>query len=330
MIRLKRLAFESVPWAECDSLDDRTIYQTRPWLEFLDATQGGEPVVAAILSNDALLGYFTGMIVRRCGVRIFGSPFRGWTTGHMGCNLVGECDSRVLLSAIRTFVFDELRCHYLEIFDRRIGVAECADLPFRIEYDRSFAIDLRKSDEEILGAMNSSCRRYSKSGRKVVIEEADDLGFADEYYDQLMDVFFKQDKVPTYKRERVRELIRHLQPTGSLLLLRARTLGGECAATGIFVHFNDCAYFWGGASWRCHQDLRPNEPLMWYALKYYKKRGVSWFDFGGGGEYKKKFGGRQVPRHYLCSARYPLLLNLRDAAKRFWHFRQDCIRFFSR
>ena len=79
--------------------------------------------------------------------------------------------------------------------------------------------------------------------------------FADEHYAQLQDVFAKQGLVPTYGVARVRLLIRHLQPTGNLLLLRARDAEGHCAATGIFFGMNRHAYFWGNASWRSSQTL---------------------------------------------------------------------------
>src|SRR3989442_1557306 len=79
-------------------------------------------------------------------------------------------------------------------------------------------------------------RKAEKSG--VTIEEAHDIAFADEYYEQLKDVFAKQGLVPTYDVERVRALVRHMEPSGNVLLLRARDPEGKCIATGIFPGFN--------------------------------------------------------------------------------------------
>ena len=81
-----------------------------------------------------------------------------------------------------------------------------------------------------------------KSG--VTIEEASDEDFAEEYYDQLKDVFGKQGLVPTYDLARVRQLIKHLRPTGRLLLLRARNAEGRCIATGIYPAMNRLSHFW--------------------------------------------------------------------------------------
>jgi len=47
-------------------------------------------------------------------------------------------------------------------------------------------------------------------------------------------------------------------------------------------------YFWGEASWRDHQLLRPIEAIQWYAMKIGKQKGLRTYDMGGGGEYKRK------------------------------------------
>ena len=61
------------------------------------------------------------------------------------------------------------------------------------------------------------------------------VAFADEYYEQLLEVFARQGLVPPYKVDRVRALVRHLEPTGWVpLLLRARDSRGECIAPELF------------------------------------------------------------------------------------------------
>ena len=109
----------------------------------------------------------------------------------------------------------------------------------------------------------------------MTVEEASAAGFADEYYAQLQDVFAKQGLRPTYGVDRVRELIRCVHPTGRLLLVRALGPEGEPIASGIFPAMNRTAYFWGGASWRSHQILRPNEAIFWFAMRDWKARGMS-------------------------------------------------------
>src|SRR5439155_13683195 len=73
-----RLVFEPVPldrcdWGALDALEDRVLFQTREWLEFLRRTQDAAPVVAALRADGETVGWFTGAVVRRFGVRILGS-----------------------------------------------------------------------------------------------------------------------------------------------------------------------------------------------------------------------------------------------------------------
>ena len=79
----------------------------------------------------------------------------------------------------------------------------------------------------------------------MTIKESHDLGFADDYYAQLQEVFGRQGLAPPFKVERVRQLIHHLAPTGRLLFARVRDPAGRCIATGIFPAMNRTMYFWG-------------------------------------------------------------------------------------
>ena len=172
--------------------------------------------------------------------------------------------------------------------------------------------------------MDSACRRCVRKAEKsgVVIEEASDLAFADEYFTQLQDVFAKQGLVPTYTVERVRSLIKHLLPTGNLLLVRARDAEGKCIATGIFPGFNKIAEFWGNASFRSSQILRPNEYIQWYVMRYWKRRGIAIYDWGGGGTYKEKYGCVPHSVPWFTKSRYPMVSKFRNEAKKMFERKQ--------
>jgi CelD/BcsL family acetyltransferase involved in cellulose biosynthesis len=79
---------------------------------------------------------------------------------------------------------------------------------------------------------------------------------------------------------------------------------------------NHTAYFWGGASRRSDLILRPNEAIFWYAMRYWRDRGMTTLDLGGGGEYKRKFGAHEVHIPSLGRARLPGLIMLRDIAEK--------------
>jgi hypothetical protein len=324
MISLNRIELSDVPWNVLDSFGDRNLFQTKGWLKFIERTQQAEPVVAELRRDGRHLGYFTGLIVSKWGFRVLGSPFQGWNTEYMGFNLLPGISREKVLEPLFNFAFRKLGCHHIEMIDPHWKNGCPRSMHCEVRSSSSFEIDLTRSEEELFGNMKPSCRRaIRKAGKSGVrIEEATDDAFGHDYYAQLIDVFAKQSLVPPYGIERVNELIRQLQPTGQLLLLRARDPKGLCIATGIFPSFNSTMYFWGGASWRQYQKLRPNEPLTWHAMRHWKNRGVKKFNLGGGGDYKKKYGTHDIVVFRLIISRYPLLIPLRHAAERSWRFRQ--------
>ena len=60
MINFQVINLEQAPWDKLDALSDRSIFQTRPWLEFLKSSQGIKPIVIEIKKQDQVIGYFTG------------------------------------------------------------------------------------------------------------------------------------------------------------------------------------------------------------------------------------------------------------------------------
>jgi hypothetical protein len=323
-MRLERLTPEADEWARIDGHRERLVFQTREWVSFVAATQGAEPVVAAVKDGHATVGYFTGLVVRRFGIPILGSPLPGWTTQYMGFVLDEGVSRRAAVEALLPFAFGELGCMHLELRDPTIRLDTVTGLGFEHTPKISLEVDLRRREDEILASMTSACRRCIRKAEKVgvTVEEASDDACADDYYGQLQDVFAKQSLVPMYGVQRVRALIEQLHPTGRLLLLRARSPDGECIATGIFPALNRAMYFWGGASWRQHQIMRPNEAVMWYAMRYWKARGVETCDLGGGAEYKRKYGPREVEAPFLRKSRFRAVSRLRALARQAFRQRQ--------
>jgi hypothetical protein len=305
---------------DLDAFSDRVVFQTREWLRFVASTQRATPVICALNSGSTTVGYFTGLTVRRYGVPILGSPMRGWSTWYMGFNLHDGVPRDEAVRALLPFALGALGCWHVELGDRHLDPAAAARLEVGHDLQRRAEIDLRPSEDEILGSMSSACRRAIRKAEKsgVTIEEADDIAFADDYYSHLLDVYAKQSRVPPYSIGHVRALLHHLVPSGHLLLLRARDAQGRCIATGIFPGLNRTAYFWGGASLREHQIVRPNEALMWHALRYWKARGIEACDLGGigGFEYKRKYGPREVEVPLLHASKYRSMWTMRNLALR--------------
>ena len=317
------IEFDAVDWSVLDRFADRTVFQTREWVQFIRESQNATPVIAELREGRELAGYFTGLTFTRFGIKILGSSFPGWTTPYIGFNLRPGASRAAALAAVEEMAWSDLKCLHMEVSDPYF-VIEDGPPGFACEFYISYRTDLTKSEVELYNGMDSACRRCIRKAEKngVTIEEAHDLAFADEYYQQLIDVFAKQKLVPTYTVDRVRTLIKHLEPAGRILLLRARDSDGNCIAGGIFPGFNKIAEFWGNASFRSSQNLRPNELMHWYAMRYWKRRGIEIYDWGGEGKYKEKYGcvPHRVP--WFTKSRFELISKLRDEAKKMFNRKQ--------
>jgi Acetyltransferase (GNAT) domain len=317
------IEFDAVDWSVLDRFADRTVFQTREWIQFIRQSQNAAPVIAELREGREVAGYFTGLIFTRFGIKILGSSFPGWTTPYIGFNLRPGASRAMALAAVEEMAWSNLKCLHMEVSDLYFTI-EDGPPGFAREFYISYRTDLTKSEEELFEGMDSACRRCIRKAEKsgVTIEEAHDLAFADEYYQQLIDVFAKQRLVPTYTVDRVRALIKHLEPAGRILLLRARDSDGNCIASGIFPGFNKIAEFWGNASFRSSQNLRPNELMQWYAMRYWKRRGIEIYDWGGEGKYKEKYGCAPHRVPWFTKSRFEMISKLRDEAKKMFNRKQ--------
>jgi hypothetical protein len=315
---------KNVDWSALDSFADRTVFQTREWLNFVAEAQGATPLVAELRRDGKLVGYFSGLTVSKFGVKILGSSFPGWTTPYIGFNLEPGISRAEALAAVEHMAWSTLKCLHMEVSDPGFTDDDGKELGFNLQFYISYRTDLTKSEDELFAAMDSACRRCVRKAEKsgVVIEEAHDADFAAEYYEQLKEVFAKQSLVPTYDLHRVQALVKRLEPTGRVLLLRARDPEGKCIATGIFPGFNKIAEFWGNASHQAGQILRPNEAIHWYVMRYWKQRGVQIYDWGGEGSYKEKYGCQVHRVPWFTKSRYEFISRLRGEAKKAFAVKQ--------
>ncbi len=293
MITFERIAFEEMNWELAAQIGGMNIFQSRPWLDFLTKRQPLKPVVARIRENGELLGFFTGLIAEKFGLRILGSPFRGWTTYFMGFNLKPGTLPRPVLEAFPHFAFHELGCQYLELIDPLLEETDACGLRYHIEPLPWYALDLRPPESTLFANMKHACRTNIRKACKneLAIRQVFNPEFAEEYYAQYIEVMQRHALQPAFRLETVQLMLKRLLPTGNLLLLRADLPAGECLATGLFLVFQRAAVFWGAASRSNYQHLRPNEYLAWQGVKLLKARGVETLHFGGyAGQYKEKFG----------------------------------------
>ena len=108
-------------------------------------------------------------------------------------------------------------------------------------------------------------------------------------------------------------------------VIEDRDVAGRAA--GRVVDMNGILHFWGGASWRKYQILRPNEAIQWEAMKIGRQKGLQRYDMGGQREYKRKYGGAEIEVPWFRKSKYPWIRYLRDIAQRSHKLGQTMWRF---
>ncbi len=311
-------------WNETRSYRDHTVFQTPAWIAFVASAQRGTPVLAALKDGERTVGYFAGLIVKKFGLRILGSPCPGWSTDYMGFVLEPGASRKSALQGLFRFAFGQLGCAHVEVMDRHLTQEDLIDSGAPYRWYQGFAVDLNQSEAALFANLTSACRRCIRKADKegVVVEVAEAAGFAEDYFEQLTDTFGRQGLVPTYDLDRVKQLISHLHPIGQIILLRARDRVGRSIATGIFPFLNGTMYFWGGASHRQFHPMRPNQALHWFAMRYAKAQGINTYDMGGGGEYKRQYGGREIRIPWVRKSKYGWIEPARTFAQRAYRLRQ--------
>ena len=303
---------------EYNSIASKRIFTTFPWISFVQNDSKAEPVFVRITTDDTFVGYFTGAIVKKFGIRILGSPFNGWSTCHMGIDSDTDLSKCDIIRELIPFLFKELKCRFIEIIDRDITVEDAKASGFYAEEATTLTMPIDMDDDALFARMKPVCRtnirQFERRGARLEIAEPND-SFAEQYYSQLEDVFAKQGMVPTYSLEKVKCLLRSLAGTGSLLCLRVISPDDRCIATSIYLGYNRVFYFWGGASYRSDQNYRPNEYMFWSAIRYWRERGFSTFDMCGVRDYKRKLGSTEDTYAQLSFSRPKLLIFLKNAAK---------------
>lgn len=302
---------------------DKPVFTTREWIEYIAEDANAEPIVVEIHRKGEIIGYFSGLQFKKFGVRIIGSPFNGWSTCYMGLDLFRtDCFDRLdIVEQLSVYLMSHYRCPYIEITDRLIDAQEAHDKGFTCLPMNTLELEINRTDDELFKVFKTDCRnfirQFERRGARLEVAMPDDR-FAEEYYEQLKDVFAKQGLVPTYSLEKVKRILSHMRNTGNVLCQRVISPEEKCIATSIFFGFKKKFFFWGGASYREDQHYRPNEYMIWRAIQYWRDKGCEVFDMVGVRDYKRKFGSVEKSYTKLVFTKYKVLLLFRNMAKRLY------------
>ncbi|MCF8448168.1 MAG: GNAT family N-acetyltransferase [Bacteroidia bacterium] len=303
---------------------DKTVFTTIEWITFIANDSNVNPLIIQIQYKQDIIGFFSSLHFSKLFVKIIASPFPGWSTPYMGLDLLGGTNRLEIIKELVQFLFETEKCHYIRITDRLITLDETKKA--KINYNTASTLELKIdiSDEALFKNMKTDCRNYirqfERRGARIEIAKPD-IVFANEYYEQLKDVFAKQKLVPNYSLSKVVTLLSSLAHSDNILCLRVLNPAGTSIATSIFVGYGKKFFFWGGASYRDYQHYRPNEYMIWTAIKYWRERSFEIFDMVGVRSYKKKFGPTEESFVALIFPKYKVLWYLEKFAGKLFYFK---------
>lgn len=326
MYIFEKINLEDLNVEEFNQFPNKSVLTTKEWIEFIEEDSNATPYILKIKKSDSLVGFFSALIVKKFGLKIVGSPFPGWSTVYMGLDVWKTEEKYPILDELIPFVMNDTKCMYLQIIDRDFEEEQLIPIKNKykgtIEFVETLELGIEGDDDIQYKKMKADCRNFIKQfeRRGATIEEAvPNDEFAEEYYEQLLDVFAKQDLVPTYTVDKVKCLLKHLSRSNSVYCLRVKDPDGKSIATSIFPGFNKKMFFWGGASLRPYQQYRPNEYMIYKAMHYWRGRGCVEFDMVGNRSYKKKFGSWEVSYPSIIIPKHAILVNLKNIAAKLYY-----------
>lgn len=319
MYSVEEIKKENLNLNEYYAFKNKKLFMTLDWLKFVEEDSKAKPLFLRITKDGKFIGYFTGMIVKKFGIKILGSPFSGWSTCYMGFDVVPGINKLDLIPTVNNYLFQNKKVLLIEITDRDITVPDATAYGYDVAVSNTLELDINRTDEELFKVFKSDCRNFIRQfeRRGAVCEKvAPSEDFAIEYYEQLKDVFAKQGLVPTYSLKKVKCMMRNLTDSENVLCQKVIDPDGICIATSIFLAYNDTFYFWGGASYRSGQHYRPNEYMLWSAIRFWREKGFKTFDMVGVRDYKRKFGSHEVEYAHMTFAKYKIIKTMRNFVKK--------------
>ncbi len=298
--------------------DRMTICQTYEWIKFLENNQKASPVLLRIMKNDVLVAFFIGLIITKYGVKILGSPFEGWLTPDMGFIEFGEINYSEALKEVARYAFKNLSCYFVQIIDKKISREMLSD-DIITENSKTLYIRTSNNIEKVLENFTKNGRRDVRaSGRKGV--EIKKVLFSENfnkiYYNQLLDVFSKQNLKPFYNIKKLNDLSLAFKENKERILALEAYYEGKCIATVFTAGFGNWAYYIGAASYREYQKYLPNEALFWEFVQYWHSKGIRNFDLVGYREYKMKYNPELICYPVIIFSKYKVLLIMKKIAKK--------------
>lgn len=273
--------------------DDHSIFHRSAWARVLTETYGHRPFYLRISVDCVEAALVPLMEVRSCltGCRGVSLPFSDFT----GPLWTDARQASPVYQALSNFA-DERSWKHLEI--RGGAVPPTGAQPFLIY--NSHELDLRQDIEAIERRLDPSVRKAirkaERSGMEVTVEQS--LDAMEIYYD-LHCRTRKRHGLPPQPFAFFKAIARNLMENnlGDIVLAK---LGELPVAGAVFLHSGGHVIYKYGASDSAHWSLRPNQVVMWKAIRHFA--GIGCRDLHFGRTSQKDEGLSRFKRSWGCES----------------------------
>lgn len=260
-----------------ESHPDATVFHTGNWARVVLDTYNYRPLYH--VSRDGNLNIRAGVPLMQVEGRLTNRRLVGLPFSDVCAPLLdGPSNSADLLSALRSVV-GEAQASHVEV--RGPGTVSLEDAGFRggaAFYQH--IVPIAASAEETAKGFHSSARRAIRKSEKegITVRHANDLADMREFYRLTVLTRKKQRLLPQPWRF-FENIHRHMIETGAGHLLLAE-YEGRPVAGDLLLQFRDQMVYKFNASDPAYLHLRPNNMLLWEAIKLSAERGCRTLDLG--------------------------------------------------
>jgi len=286
------------------SSEKYSFFHSSAWAKVLSESYGYRPLFFTLFHHDRLLSLIPVMEVRSI------------LTGCRGVSLPFSDDCEAILDDKEHF--ETLLNDIIQYGDKRgwktvelRGGNEFLDGVSPAKWFYYHTLDLGRDPDTIFRGFKGSTRRNIKKAVKenVPVHISHSLDSVREFY-RLNTLTRKDHGIPSQPFSFFKNVHKYIISRKKGLVVLA-SFEGKNIAGGVYFHFGRRAIYKYGASTREYQHKRPNNRVMWEAIRRYAENGFESFSFGRTGpenkgllQFKRGWGAREaVLRYYKYDLR---------------------------
>lgn len=302
-----------------EKFESSELYHTSGWINYLKKELNIEPIYLEIYCDKKKIGYFIGGLFKKFGVKIVGSPFRGWDTPYLGLLVESNYNKIEILKELWKYLKSIYKCLYFEFVDKSISLDDIKLHNLNYIIEKTYEMSISLSDDELLNSFTKHCRKDLKlfRNRGGIIKKVDyNESFLDDFYECLVEVFKFQKLNPPYSKEKLKTIIESVSDENRLCLISYNSENFNIGMSVSFGYKDKCYAFASGTN-RSY-NLNQKNALRFEAIKYWRDCEKKRYDLMGIREYKKEFNPDEISYYRIVFTKYKFLIMFRNMAKKIY------------